>query len=84
MATTDDLNCRDLVEWVTDYLEATLPPELSRRVEAHLEICDGCRLYLGQMRLTVKALAVLRQGAGAEPSGAMRQRLVHAFRDILA
>ena len=75
------MNCRDFVEWVTDYLEATLPPELSRRMEAHLHVCDGCRLYLGQMRLTVKTLASLRQNATTEAPSPLRQRVLQAFRE---
>jgi predicted anti-sigma-YlaC factor YlaD len=84
MPAKDELNCRDFVEWVTDYLETTLPPELSERVEAHLEICEGCRLYLGQMRLTVRALAMLRRDSPAATPQPIRQRLVRAFREARA
>ena len=57
MNATDDMPCRELVELVTAYLEQALPPDVHAAFEAHLEVCDGCRLYLGQMRLTVRALA---------------------------
>jgi hypothetical protein len=52
----DDLVCRELVELVTDYLEEALSPALRERFEAHLQVCSGCQLYLGQMRLVIRAL----------------------------
>ena len=56
-----DLTCRELVELVTDYLEETLPPTERARFEAHLADCDDCPLYLGQMRLTIRALGALTE-----------------------
>lgn len=77
MSTTHDLACREFVELVTDYLEGVLPPALKTAFESHLEVCSGCRLYLGQMRLTIRAL-------GARPNGGLsaetRQRLQEQFR----
>jgi cell wall assembly regulator SMI1 len=60
MNVTQDLSCQEFVELVTGYLEETLPPEIRESFEAHLRICDGCEIYLGQMRLTVRSLARLR------------------------
>lgn len=56
MTVTDDLSCRELVELVTDYLEDALPPSDRARFEAHLDDCDGCTNYLGQMRQTIALL----------------------------
>lgn len=77
MTTQPDLPCRDFVELVTDYLEGTLPPDLTVSIEAHLEICDDCSLYLGQMRLTVHAL---RRRMDNRPSAALRERILGDFR----
>jgi anti-sigma factor RsiW len=74
----DDLPCQELVELVTDYLEDRLPEAVRRRFEAHLEGCSGCRTYLEQMRLTLRALGALPAEA-IEP--AMKERLLGAFRD---
>jgi anti-sigma factor RsiW len=51
-----DVACRDLVELLTEYLEGTLPPDEVADVQAHLAICEGCRRYLEQIRLTITAL----------------------------
>ena len=49
----EQLDCQELVELVTDYLEGALPPEDRARFEAHIVPCDGCRTYLEQIRTTI-------------------------------
>jgi anti-sigma factor RsiW len=48
-----ELECRELVELVTDYLENALPARERARFEAHLAECEGCRRYVEQMRATI-------------------------------
>jgi predicted anti-sigma-YlaC factor YlaD len=50
------VDCTEVVELVTDYLEGVLPPVLAAEVEAHLALCDGCDAYLDQMRRTIDEL----------------------------
>jgi anti-sigma factor RsiW len=52
---SDDLACIELVELVTDYFEDALPPEDRLRLERHLGECEGCTLYIEQMRRTIEA-----------------------------
>ena len=76
---TEDLACIDLVELITDYLEGDLPAPEARRLEHHLETCDGCTEYLLQMR----AIAGSLEGVGGESvSGETRASLIAAFRDL--
>jgi anti-sigma factor RsiW len=44
------LSCQEMVELVTDYLEDALPPPERARFEAHIAVCEGCTMYLRQMR----------------------------------
>ncbi|MGB8646763.1 MAG: zf-HC2 domain-containing protein [Anaerolineae bacterium] len=74
----DELNCRELVELVTDYLEGKLPPEERARFEEHLSGCTGCGNYLDQVRRTIKIVGRLTEDS-IEP--AARQDLLKAFRD---
>jgi anti-sigma factor RsiW len=47
------LKCKDvIVEFLADYLDRTLSPELTRGVEAHLRACAGCMAYLNTYRKT--------------------------------
>jgi predicted anti-sigma-YlaC factor YlaD len=57
------LTCKELVELVTDYLEGALPSADRRRFEEHLTTCPYCRIYLDQMRQTIRALGHLPEEA---------------------
>lgn len=73
-----DMNCRELVRVVTDYLENALPPSERARFEAHLRECEGCTTYLEQMRATISGLGHLDE-ADIDPQA--RAELLTAFRD---
>jgi anti-sigma factor RsiW len=55
----DGLSCRELVEFVTDYLEGVLPGDQHSRFEAHIAGCGNCAAYLRQMRETLVLLGTL-------------------------
>ena len=71
------LNCQELVELVTEYLEGTLLPEARERFEAHLALCRPCDIYLEQMRRTIDLTGRLRE-TDIEPPA--RERLLDVFR----
>jgi predicted anti-sigma-YlaC factor YlaD len=47
------VTCQEIVELVTDYLECALESETAARFEEHINFCDGCEAYLGQMRAAI-------------------------------
>jgi anti-sigma factor RsiW len=57
----NEMNCKELVELVTEYLEGTLPPTERERFETHLDACSGCTHYLQQMRQTIHTLGQLTE-----------------------
>jgi anti-sigma factor RsiW len=73
----DDLSCKELVELVTAYFEDELSPELRTRFEMHLSYCAPCRVYLAQMRETVKLAGQLSEAS--LPPGS-KEALLKAFR----
>jgi anti-sigma factor RsiW len=75
---TEPMDCRDLVELVTAYLEGSLDPETRARFDLHLLDCDGCDHYLQQFRVTVKTLGAVRDD---DLDPAFRSRLMETFRD---
>jgi anti-sigma factor RsiW len=75
--TTRELSCKELVELVTAYLEGALENGELRLFEQHLEICDGCRRYLAQMRTTIELTGRLAEDS-LEPEA--RDALLAAFR----
>ena len=72
------MNCDELVELVTAYLDGALPPEDERRVTDHLAECEGCTTYVAQFRTTVATLG--RLPTGQELPAPVRESLLAAFR----
>jgi predicted anti-sigma-YlaC factor YlaD len=75
-AVDDDLPCQELVELVTDYLEDRLTALERLRFDTHLRQCSGCRIYLEQMRQTLRALGRL-PAESIEPEA--KERLLNVF-----
>lgn len=77
-ANTNDMSCKELVELVTDYLEGALSPADQRRFELHMGRCEECKLYIDQIRLTIKAAGQLTEDS---INPAVKDELLAAFRD---
>lgn len=73
-----EMDCDELVELVTAYLEGALPRSERRGIEAHLDECEGCRTYLEQMRMTIDAAGRLTE-EDVPPEGV--DELIRVFRD---
>jgi anti-sigma factor RsiW len=75
---TGAMDCNELVELVTSYLDGSLDPDTRARFDVHLTECDGCENYLQQFRSTVDTLG---KSGGETFDPAFRDRLLNAFRD---
>jgi anti-sigma factor RsiW len=74
----EDLECREVVEVVTDYLEGALPPGDRLRFDYHLALCEDCQAYLDQLRTVIRVAG--RPAVDAVPPETMAG-LLRAFRD---
>jgi anti-sigma factor ChrR (cupin superfamily) len=74
------INCIDLVELVTEYLEGTLDHNQRATIDAHLEICPHCAEYIEQMRLTVASLGHVPLEPALQLPHDVQQQLLDAFR----
>jgi anti-sigma factor RsiW len=72
------MNCRQVVELMTDYLEGTLSAADRARFEEHIAGCNGCRAYLAQMRVTRRLVGRLADEPIPEP---VERELLEAFRN---
>ena len=72
------MNCRQLVELVTEYFEGALAPEECSRFEEHVMSCPPCRAYLAQMRETMRLLGSIPEETVPPTT---EQTLIAAFRD---
>jgi len=73
------MDCNELVELITDYLEEDLSPHAHARFEQHLKYCGGCAEYLAQMRVTIQLVG----RTGLKPNQ-VPDALLEAFRDWCA
>lgn len=71
-----DLSCRELIDFIADYLDGALSPGPRRAFEEHLAICPDCVSYLDGYRETIR----LGAAAFSEPSELeeVPEDLVHA------
>jgi anti-sigma factor RsiW len=53
------MTCQELVELVTAYLEDALEADERVRFEEHLALCEGCSIYVEQMRTTIRLSGML-------------------------
>lgn len=72
-----EMSCDELVELVTDYLEGALEEPERLRLEEHLADCDGCTVYLEQIRTTIRLTGMLTVDR-IPPEG--REELLRVFR----
>ncbi|MFC6011082.1 anti-sigma factor family protein [Nocardia lasii] len=72
------MDCDEFVELVTRFLDGALDEPTESAFLAHLAECDGCDVYLDQIRRTT---ADLGQLGPEQLSGEARTTLLAAFRD---
>jgi hypothetical protein len=77
----DDMDCIELVERVTEYLDAVLPAEDRARFETHVGECPGCTEILEQFRVVIATTGALRPDDAAAVVPELRETLLQLFRD---
>lgn len=76
--TGESMDCNELVELVTAYLDGSLDLEARARFDLHLIECDGCANYLQQFRATIATVGKIPV-EDLDPT--FRNRLIEAFKD---
>jgi hypothetical protein len=72
------ISCQEVVELVTGYLERALPAEEMTLFEQHLNFCEGCIVYVEQIRATAETVGrVTEEDLPPET----REALLTAFRE---
>jgi putative zinc finger protein len=74
----EHISCAEVVELVTDYLERALPPEEMTLFEQHLNFCEGCAVYLEQIRATAETVGRVRE---EDVPPETKEKLLTAFRE---
>ena len=76
----DDLACIEFVDVVTDYLDGAVNEGQRRRIERHLEGCEGCRATLDQFQTVIRLTGRLTEADVAKIDALARDRLLTALR----
>ncbi|MGH7347627.1 MAG: anti-sigma factor family protein [Candidatus Rokuibacteriota bacterium] len=71
------MSCREAIDLLADYLEATMTPASLARLEAHLRECAPCRAYLATYKRAAELAAKVNR---VEMPPEIRRRL----RDFLS
>jgi predicted anti-sigma-YlaC factor YlaD len=59
------LNCREITERASDFLDGALPWPVRLQVRLHLMMCRFCREYVRQLSLVVRSLRQLPRVAAS-------------------
>ena len=73
---SDDLQCVELVDSLTDYLEGEVTDDRRGRIEKHLESCAGCRAALDQFQTAIRVTGGLTEADVAHIDAEVRDRLI--------
>ena len=71
------LNCREITERASDFIDAGLPWRVRLEVRLHLMMCRLCREYVRQLALVVRTLRRLPR---PEVAPRVNQELLALFR----
>lgn len=74
------VDCVDLVERLTDYLDDALDDDERRRIDRHLADCEDCGRVLHQWRTVIALSGRLGQEVLDQVQPATRDQLLAAFR----
>lgn len=58
MGTKPSITCRQLIEFIVEYVDGTLDETATHEFEHHLGVCPSCRNYLESYRITMSLVKV--------------------------
>ncbi len=73
------MTCRELVDFIMDYLNGELPEGERSEFEVHLAECPQCVAYLSSYRQTVKIARAASRPLGNEAMAEMPEELIQAI-----
>jgi hypothetical protein len=76
------IECRQIAELLTDYVEGRLPPATRELIDWHIDGCGPCVAFLNTFRSTVKAVRTLADPPPVPPE--LKQRLIAVLRSTQA
>ena len=75
------MTCRELADFIADYLSRELPPPTRDAFDHHLTLCPNCRRYLASYSETVKLGKAAFDDENAAVPATVPEELVRAILD---
>ena len=72
------MTCRELTEFLGDYLSGELPPPQRKTFEEHLAACVDCRRYLASYETTIRLGKAAMRATDADVPAEVPEGLVQA------
>jgi anti-sigma factor RsiW len=83
MPNQPDITCRELIDFLLEYVEGTLPAGRHAQFERHLGVCPSCIAYVDSYRSTI-ALGKQAMASTEEPAtGKAPESLLRAIKAAL-
>jgi hypothetical protein len=76
---SSDIECRQIAELLTDYVEDRLPRATKELIDWHIDGCEPCVAFVNTFRSTLRAVSRLPDPPPIPKE--LRQRLLAALRD---
>ena len=78
------MTCREVADFLMDYLDGGLQPDLRAQFDRHLSVCPNCRAYLATYQATIelgrKAFAVPDADVQTEVPEELVSAILDSFR----
>jgi hypothetical protein len=74
------VQCVDVLEMITDYLEGALPAARAKLIDEHLSVCDGCETILDQWKAVIRLSGHVTTDDLDTLDSSTRDRLLDSFR----
>jgi hypothetical protein len=72
------MECKDLVQYLSDYIDHNLDEALTQEAQEHLATCENCRVVLDTTQQTI---FLYREQGKREIPAARRKRLFNQLQD---
>jgi predicted anti-sigma-YlaC factor YlaD len=76
----DDLQCKELADSLTEYLDGEVSEAQRMRIDQHLGECEGCRAALDQFQTVIRLAGRLTAADVARIDALARDRLMATLR----
>lgn len=75
------MTCREVADFLLDYVSDTLPADVRAAFERHLGVCPNCRAYLATYRATIELGRAAFAVVDADARDEVPEDLVNAILD---